>query len=220
MAIRPFVWLVLLLGAAAVAQETAAPTPAWPDAPDPTYSRPTQAHKPATYREALARWKSADELNAWIGSSFVYDPARALALSETARSAGPSSAVMEPEPFFDRPRGVCIDLARFAVAALRQIEPQSRSAYLMIEFEPVEVSGMVLRRHWLARLQRADGHYFLADSRRPGHLAGPYSSVADFVANYAAYRGRTIVSYRLEQSHERRLRTRAVKAASGIATGE
>lgn len=185
---------------------------AWSDAPDPGFTRPASADSAPSYAEALARWSSAEAINTWLGARFSYDADRALALSETARAAGASSPVLEPEAFYARPHGVCIDMARFAVSALRQVEPQAHAAFLMIEFEPVRISGQVLRRHWLATFERDGAHYFFADSKRPGHLAGPYPSVEAFIAEYSAYRGRRIVAHRVAETHERRLRMQAQKA--------
>jgi len=203
--------LCVLLATAAAAQVDAG-LEILSDAPDPAFQRPEPGAGPLTYGEALRNWSSSDAINAWIGTRFNYDRHRALALSETARAAGASTAVVEPEAFFADPRGVCIDLARFAVSTLRRVDPQSRVAYLMIEFEPVEVSGQVLRRHWLATFQRDGKHYFFADSKRPGHMAGPYDAVDAFIVEYGAYRGRPIVDHKVLEGYERRIRKQSAKA--------
>jgi hypothetical protein len=201
---RTLVWaLGAWFAASAVAQ--VGPT----DAPDPAFQRPATSDAPASYADALRQWQSAADINAWLGARFVYDRARALALSETARAAGPSPAVLEPEAFYAQTRGVCIDMARFAVTALRRLDPQAGAAYLMIEFAPVQVAGQVLRRHWLATYQHDGRHYFFADSKRPGHMAGPYESVAAFVADYGAYRGRAIVAYKVVHDHRKQVQQRA-----------
>jgi hypothetical protein len=184
------------------------------DAPDPAHPRPAAtADAPASYPQALADWRSAEAVNDWLGARFTYDRDRALALSETARAAGGRTAVIEPQAFFAAPHGVCVDMARFAVATLREVDPAAQASYLTIEFAPVEIAGRTLRRHWMAAFRRDGRYYFFADSRRPGHLAGPYASVDEFVAEYAAYRGRAVVSYRLADSYERSLRRRASPAS-------
>lgn len=185
------------------------------DAPDLAFARPQRVEGPATYPQALLRWKSARDVSAWLGAHFRYDRARALALSETARAAGSPAAVLEPEAFFAEPTGVCVDVARFAVSVLRRIEPQSRASYLMIEFEPVEVAGRLLRRHWLATFQLDGKHHFFGDSKRPGHIAGPYDSVDAFIAEYGVYRGRAIVGHKILQGYERRIRTQSARPLSG-----
>jgi hypothetical protein len=81
----------------------------------------------------------------------------------------------------------------------------------MIEFDPVSISGNTLRRHWVASFERDGKRYFFADSKRPGHMAGPYGSTQEFIAEYAAYRGRRIVSFREAETFERKARTPAAK---------
>jgi hypothetical protein len=164
----------------------------------------------ASHAEALQAWRDANDINAFIGARFEYDRARALQLSETQRAAS-RVPIHEPAAFFADPRGVCVDLARFAVETLRAIEPASGPAFVMIEFEPVTVAGNTLRRHWLASYRRPEGIYFFADSKRPGHVAGPYASVASFMADYQEYRGRKVVSFRELDSHERKVRVRAAR---------
>jgi hypothetical protein len=81
--------------------------------------------------------------------------------------------IYQPHKFFAAPSGVCVDLSRFAVETLRHIDPDARASYLMIEFAPVTIGGNTLRRHWLASFTRDGKYYFFADSKRPGHIAGP-----------------------------------------------
>jgi hypothetical protein len=81
----------------------------------------------------------------------------------------------------------------------------------MIEFAPLTVAGNVLRRHWLAGFERDGRRWYFADSKRPGHLAGPYASAAAFVDEYARYRGREIVAFAERDSYERTMRAKAAK---------
>lgn len=204
--------LPLLLAWVVVACAGVAPVASLPpDAPEARVLTPTPPAPPHSYAEALKTWRGADDLDAWIGASFAYDAARAVLLSESARAASGRRAVLEPGAFFAAPRGVCVDLARFAVETLRVVDPASQPAYLMIEFAPLTVAGQTYRRHWLAMIRRPEGSYFLADSKRPGHRAGPYASVDAFVREYAQYRGRELVSYRVLDSFERRVRSRAAR---------
>jgi len=181
------------------------------DAPEGHVAVVSQFKDAASYRDALSRWKSAEDINAWIGAKFKYDTARAMQLSETQRATNGRLPVLKPEDFFAAPSGVCIDLARFAVETLRSIDPQAKPAYLMIEFDPVAMGGNLLRRHWVASFERDGRRYFFADSKRPGHIAGPYASLQDYLAEYGVYRGRKIVSFSEMQSYERTARTPAVK---------
>lgn len=163
----------------------------------------------ASYTEALARWHDPEDLNAWIGARFTYDRPRALQLSETQRLRGPTPPIHAPDAFFARPQGICVDLSRFAVETLQQVAPALKPRYLMIEFDPVSLSGQVLRRHWVAAFERDGALYVFADSKRPGHIAGPYPGVTAFAADYAQYRGRPIVAVKALASYQRRLKTRA-----------
>jgi len=164
-----------------------------------------------TYQETLKLWQSAADINAWIGARFNYDLSRALQLSETQRHKNARIPIHEPESFFGAPSGVCVDLARFAVEALKVVDPGARPAYLMIEFDPVTIAGNTLRRHWVVSFRKDGKRYFFADSKRPGHIAGPYEDTQAFIAGYARYRGRSIVSFREVDSYERKMRTLATR---------
>ena len=134
-----------------------------------------------------------------------------MLLSETKRAAADRAPIHAPETFFTSPRGICVDLSRFAVETLRAIDPGAKAAYLMIEFVPITIDGNVLRRHWLVSFERDGQRYFFADSKRPGFLAGPYASTQQFIEEYARYRGREVVAYRELDSYERKKRTLATK---------
>lgn len=164
---------------------------------------------PVSHAAALATWRRAEDVNAFIGARFEYDRERAMRLSETQRSKAGRVAIHEPAAFFADPRGVCVDLARFAVETMRSVEPGSQPRYVMIEFEPLSVGGNTWRLHWLAGFRRDGAYWFFADSKRPGHLAGPFDSVAAFIAAYEAYRGRNVVRWRELDSFERKVRQRA-----------
>jgi hypothetical protein len=181
------------------------------DSSDAPESRFRAGDYPAasSHAEALVRWRRAEDLNAFIGERFEYDRQRALRLSETQRAHGARVPILAPAVFFAEPRGVCVDLARFAVETLNAIEPGAAARFIMIEFEPVTIGGNTLRLHWLASFRRDGGYYFFADSKRPGHIAGPYATVGAFIAEYQAYRERRIVAFRELESYERKVRQRA-----------
>jgi len=181
------------------------------DAPDPGDARTSEFKAAPSYGEALRLWQNAEDVNAWIGARFRYDTVRAMQLSETQRRRSDRLPIIAPADFFAAPSGVCVDVARFAVESLRVVEPAARPRYLMIEFDPVSIGGNTLRRHWLVSFERDGKHYFVADSKRPGHIAGPYASSDEFIAEYARYRGRRIVSFVERDSHERTMRTPAVR---------
>jgi len=176
------------------------------DAPEHRVDARTPLSEAPSYREALRLWRSAEDVNGWIGSHFEYDTARAMQLSETERNKGDGIAIYAPDAFFAAPSGVCVDLARFGVETLRAIAPQSNPAYVMIEFAPLSIAGNTLRRHWLVTFERNGQHYFFADSKRPGYIAGPYASTREFIDEYARYRGREVVAFREVDTYERRKR--------------
>ena len=149
------------------------------------------------------------EVAEWIGAHFAYDSPRSIALSETQRSSGAGFSIHAPDAFFSKPRGVCVDLARFGVETLRSISPELEPAYLMIEFEPTLLGANLLRRHWVASFKRGGKHYFFADSKRPGHIAGPFATTSEFVAEYAHYRGRTILGFKERPTYQRQSKVRA-----------
>jgi hypothetical protein len=168
-----------------------------------------------SYRDALKVWQSAEDVNAWIGAKFQYDMSRAMQLSETQRQRNGRMSILKPEEFFVAPSGVCVDVSRFAVETLRAIDPVARPTYVMIEFEPASIGGNTLRRHWVASFERDGRYYFFADSNRPGHISGPYVSTQAFIAEYARYRGRQIMSYSEMEPYERKAPTLAVKQVRG-----
>lgn len=196
--------LCLALLGCATAAGTADPMS---DAPE---GRTVSAHgliEAASYAEAVLVWRTPEDLNAWMGSRFEYDPQRAIRLSETQRQRDGTLPIHPPESFYANPRGVCVDLSRFAVETLRAVAPDAKAAYVMIEFDPVSIGGNVLRRHWVASFERAGRLYFFADSKRPGHIYGPYASQQDFAADYARYRGRQIISIKALASYQRQVKS-------------
>jgi hypothetical protein len=180
------------------------------DAPEDRVVPAIAAPAPATYDAALASWHGVDDINGWIGARFTYDAARSMQLSETQRGSA-RLAIHRPDAFYLEPTGVCVDLTRFGVETLRAIDASSKPVYLMIEFAPLEVAGNVLRRHWLAGFERDGARWYFADSKRPGHLAGPYPTAAAFVDEYARYRGRTVVAFSERVSYERTMRAKAAR---------
>ena len=181
------------------------------DAPDEGRPRTVAFVDAPTYTQALAAWHSAEDVNAWIGAKFEYDSARAMRLSETQRQASGRLPIHSPAEFFAAPRGVCVDLSRFGVETLAKIAPGSHPRYVMIEFDPVTIRGNALRRHWVASFERDGKLYFFADSKRPGHIAGPYDSTQAFIDDYARYRGRTVVAFAERSTYERATRAAASK---------
>jgi hypothetical protein len=134
-----------------------------------------------------------------------------MRLSETQRTRTDGISILSPSAFFERRTGVCVDLARFGVETLMRIDPGSDPKYLMIEFDPIQIQGNTLRLHWLVRFTRDGRMYFFADSKRPGHMAGPYDDVRSFIEEYARYRGRQIVGFRELDSYQKQERPQGMR---------
>jgi hypothetical protein len=164
-----------------------------------------------SYQRALQIWKTPEDIHGWINANFSYDTARAIKLSETQRTKNGQLAIHPPSAFFENKTGVCVDLARFGLETLRSIDPHSDPKYLMIEFEPIQVRGNTLRLHWLVSFRREGKIYLFADSKRPGHMAGPYNDIQAFIAEYEQYRGRKIVAFRELDSYEKQRRNQTPK---------
>lgn len=202
----PRVLAILLLASMAACTTFPEATDPSSDAPEVQRRQAASFKDAASYRQALQVWRTPEDVNAWIGAKFEYDMSRAMRLSETQRSSSGQLPIYQPHEFFAAPSGVCVDLSRFAVETLRHIDPDARASYLMIEFAPVTIGGHTLRMHWLASFTRDAQYYFFADSKRPGHIAGPYASAEEFMGEYAKYRGRQIVAFRETDSYQRKQR--------------
>jgi hypothetical protein len=200
--------LLVFLAACSTLPEAADPIS---DVPEVPRHQVVSFKDAVSYHQVLQVWQTPEDINAWIGAKFTYDLSRAMALSETQRSRSGQMSIYEPQEFFAAPSGVCVDLSRFAVETLRHIDLDEKPNYLMIEFAPVNLDGNALRMHWLASFRRDGNYYFFADSKRPGHIAGPYASIQEFVAEYEKYRGRPIVTFRELESYQRMQRTLKLK---------
>lgn len=181
-----------------------------PDAPAArTHVAAPLSDAPKSYAEALGTWKGPQDIARFADAAFVYDRARALALAEPSDSRAVRPTIHPPETMFTKTGGVCIDLARFGVETLNRIDASYAARYLMLELEPITIEGRTLRRHWIATFRREGKLWFFADSRRPGHIAGPYDAIDAFIADYSRYRARPIVSWRETDTYQRRNRVLA-----------
>lgn len=185
------------------------------NAADPLSDAPEGRERPAkpvpefpSYAQALQSWRTPEDLNAWIAARFEYDVERSMLLSETQRAQRAGPPIYAPAELFAAPKGICVDLSRFGVETLRAVAPDLKARYVMIEFNPAALRGNTLRRHWVVAFEREGQFYFFADSKRPGHIAGPYASTQAYLDDYAKYRGREIVAFRELETYLRRSKTR------------
>lgn len=166
-----------------------------------------------SYEEALQQWKTVSDVSHWIKENFRYDMERARLLAENNPSRE-KTAIFSPAELYQKRKGVCIDLSRFAVETIQAIDTTKRVQYLMIEFDPISINGSIIKKHWMAILQDPAGYYVLADSKRPGYVAGPYANVDDFIREYQAFRERRIVSWKVLRSYQKKKKTERTKSPS------
>jgi hypothetical protein len=88
-----------------------------------------------SYYGALQNWKSVKDVNNWIAQNFEYDMDRAMQLANNSRTRGKTN-IYKPDELFHYKKGVCVDLARFALETIQAIDPAIDVKYLLIEFEP------------------------------------------------------------------------------------
>lgn len=167
-----------------------------------------------SYDNVLQQWKTIPDVTHWIGENFRYDMERAKQLSENSTTREKTS-IYTPAELYQTKKGVCIDLSRFAVETINFIDTSKHIQYLMIEFEPLVISGSILKKHWMAVYQDSSGYYFLADSKRPGYVAGYYKNVDDFITEYQTFRERKIVSWKILMSYERKFKKKKIQESKG-----
>jgi len=164
-----------------------------------------------SYNQALAIWKTAEDINRWVTGNFIYDKARAIKLSSNQRTKNKGISIYKSSEVFETKAGVCVDLARFGVETLRIIDPDSDPKYLMIEFDPIQINSNTFRLHWLVSFKKDGMKYFFCDSKRPGYIAGPYNGTQVFISEYEQYRDRQIVAYRELESYKKQRKSQSAK---------
>ena len=171
-------------------------------------------HQPDTslisYDNALLQWETISDVNIWMKNNFHYDFERANELSENS-STREKTNIYTPLELYQTKKGVCIDLSRFAVETINILDTSIHIQYLMIEFEPIIINGGIIRKHWMAVYQDSLGYYLLADSKRPGYIAGPYKNVDKFIDNYQIFRERKIVSWKILSSYKKTRKKKTIK---------
>ncbi len=162
------------------------------------------------YIEVISKWKSVEHISKWIGQNFHYDMSRAIKLG-SKRNEGPGITIFSPEEFFSVKSGICVDLSRFAFETLKKINPEIEAYYLMIDFEPIEIQGSIIRKHWVLAYKLKNQFYITADSKVPGTISGPYATIQDFIIDYEKFRERKIESFKLLNDYKKTRKKRLVK---------
>jgi hypothetical protein len=212
--LRFMLFLLLPVIVQACTEEFSAEKLALSDAPvNQMDSRTTNEDSNISYAQAIQNWKTIEEVNNWIAENFRYDMQRARLLAGSSRQR---ISIYAPAEVFHNKAGVCVDLARFAFETIKMIDPDLDLHYLMVEFEPFKIGNSTFRRHWLVVYQKKELLYVLADSKRPGYLSGPYSHLADFIAEYQTFRKRKIISYKLTDTYRKKLKQKRKKQLKQI----
>jgi hypothetical protein len=155
-----------------------------------------------SYAKAVSNWTTIEDVNNWIKNSFIYDMNRAKLLANNSKSKG-QIPIYTPEQFWVIKKGMCVDLSRFAYETAKSIDSTSYVKYLKIEFEPVEIEGNKFVNHWIVAYKENGSYSFFADSRRPGIIDGPYTTVEEFIRYYEKFRGRMINSFELLDAYNK-----------------
>ncbi len=172
------------------------------DAPADSLQRTTNLST-ISYEAALKKWKKVSDVNEWIKAHFSYSLERAKELAENSPGREKTDIYL-PAELYQSGKGVCIDVSRFAVETMRTIDPSSDVNYLLIEFEPINIDGFIIKKHWLAVSKDSTGYHVFADSKRPGYMAGPYQQLEEFIIPYQQYRERKIISWKLLPSYQKK----------------
>lgn len=200
--------MLLCTGISLQAQESKKDIKQLSDAPE---KNTLKSNKDTTqYSEAISNWKSIEHINQWIGQNFHYDMSRAIALG-SKRNEGPKTTIFSPEEFFRVKSGICVDLSRFAFETLKRVNPEIEAYYLMIDFEPIEIQGSVIRKHWVLAYKMKNQFYITADSKVPGTISGPHDTIQDFITGYEKFRERKIESFKLLNDYKKTRKKRLVK---------
>jgi hypothetical protein len=207
---RPLFFLLLLGSVEVLAQSDITSVRKLSDAPADSLQHAVNLPT-ISYEAALEKWKSVSDVNDWIKGHFSYSLERAKQLAENSPGRE-KTAIYLPAELYQSGKGVCIDVSRFAVETMRAIDPSSDINYLLIEFEPINIDGFIIKKHWLAVSKDTAGYHVFADSKRPGYIAGPYQQLEDFIAAYQLFRERKIISWKLLPGYQKR--KKAVNAAT------
>ncbi len=182
-----------------------------PDAPSSqTYQQNSIERPNYSFREAIIKWKTIQDINDWIANNFEYDMERALQLASNSKTRTETN-IYRPDELYDYKKGVCIDLVRFAFETIQAMDSTIFVKYLMIEFEPLTIGNRIFKRHWLVVYEENHQLYAFADTKRPGYISGPHEDIADFTNEYEKFRQRKIVTFKLTDTYKKKLKSRLLK---------
>ena len=161
------------------------------------------------FKRIVSKWKGAEEIVLWMSNNLKYNIARSVYIKNSAEQIKKltiqkkSTSHLINEFFSFRPQdlvslknGVCIDIASFGVAVLKNISPSLNPRLLKIKHEGIKADGITRVSHFLGTYEKDGKFFFFADSKQLNRHAGPFDNTADFVKYYEQFLGRKIKSYR------------------------
>ncbi|MCG8672363.1 MAG: hypothetical protein MI867_23355 [Pseudomonadales bacterium] len=137
------------------------------------------------YQAALELWSKPSDIVRWAGKNYSYDFNRG-----TIMAGSNELSVYEPNEFFSKGCGVCIDFSNFIVTTLNAINPKIKPYLFRMEYvTPNDFRGNPFISHWSAAYEWQGAWYVLGDSKLGGMISGPYKDLSDYRDEYSLYRG-------------------------------
>lgn len=140
-----------------------------------------------SYEEAIANWKSHEDVARWLNSNFSFEKSRQKQISKRLKQQGPSGLlVRNPAKLYeDSHRGFCADSANFAIQSLNKISPSYNARWVFIWNDAGRPN------HWVAAFDYEEKLYIMDYGTGKKWKAmqgvhGPYDSLdqyRDFLAS-------------------------------------
>jgi len=109
-----------------------------------------------SFDEAVASWKSYEDVGTWLNSNFYFDKSRQSTIQKRLKAQGPPGLLVRaPEKLFKSREGYCADAANFAIKALNKIDPSYNARWVFIS----NAAGRP--NHWVAAFDYNDKLYIM-----------------------------------------------------------
>jgi hypothetical protein len=139
-----------------------------------------------SYEDAVASWKSHEDVAKWLKSNFSFDKSRQKKIGKRLKQQGPSGLlVRNPATLYeDNSRGYCADSANFSIHTLNKINPSYNARWVFIW------NNAGRPNHWVAAFDY-DGKLYIMDYgtgekwEEMQGMHGPYNSLDEY-RNYLA----------------------------------
>jgi hypothetical protein len=135
------------------------------------------------YEDAVAGWKSYEEVESWLSRNFTFDKSRQKQIARRLKQQGPSGLlVRNPAVLYEsNHRGYCADSANFTIDSLNKIDPAYNARWVFIWNEAGRPN------HWVAGFDYK-GKLYIMDYgtgkkwKAMQGVHGPYDSLDDYRA--------------------------------------